>query len=140
MTTGKSVCLVTPILFRPHEADWDVVCIGVAVTCPERRQFEFCLGEDQPAVRTRMEHDFRDVSPLALRFAADCVRTELAIRVSDKDWLQRLRHLFVRKREGLVRYGNTQALLADDAGEVLRAAFARYVLRETAEPAPAPLR
>lgn len=131
METKKCVCLVVPILFRPGEAAWDVICIGVAVLCQACEFFDYRLGDEDEAssIRRRLTQDFAKVSLETLRFAGKCVRAELAFDGRGEGWQHRLRHLLTRPREGLVHYGKAMAVLTDSPKTLLNETYARYVER-----------
>ena len=139
------VCNFAPLRFLPYREVGEFVNVGVVVSCPQLDYFGFRV------IRTRrtgrLTHFFPELDAQLPRTALkraleELERIKTAHRplpitkiVSPADAQVQIAAFqeLVRRREGLLHFGNTGMLVADDPEEALDELFGRYVERQFAQ-------
>jgi len=139
------VCNFAPLRFLPYREIGEFVNVGVVVNCPQVDYFGFRV------IRTRrtgrLTHFFPELDAQLLRVALKRTETELErVRathrilpatgiVSPADAQVQIAAFqeLVRRREGLLHFGDTGMMVADDPEEALDELFGRYVERQFAQ-------
>ena len=139
------VCNFAPLRFLPYREIGEFVNVGVVVNCPQVDYFGFRVIRTQ---RTgRLTHFFPELDAqlprLALKRTVDeLARVQTAHRllptnriVSPADAQSQIAAFqeLVRRREGLLHFGDTGMMVADDPEEALDELFGRYVERQFAQ-------
>ncbi len=139
------VCNFAPVRFLPYREVGEFVNVGVVVHCPQTDYFGFRLV---PAKRTgRVTGFFPELDPKLFKAALQGIARELA-RVQGKHRLlpandevapeiaRELAEQFrevIRRREGLLHFGDAGTLMADAPAEALELLFGRFVERQFAQ-------
>jgi hypothetical protein len=137
-----------PIRFLPYREVGEFVNVGVVVHCPQTSEFDFRLV---PVKRTaRVKGFFPELNTKVFKAALQGISRELELQKAraDQQRLPNQRVLpppmaqaqvtwfaeFVRRREGLLHFGEPGTLIAESAGAALDELFGRYVERQFAQP------
>jgi Protein of unknown function (DUF3037) len=139
------VCNYAPLRFLPY---WDVgefVNVGVVLHCPQVDYFGFRLA---PSKRTgRVSGFFPELDTKVFKAALQGIKRELALVQSKhrplptlgevapqiaKEQAQRFLEV-IRRREGLLHFGDAGTLLSDTPREALDGLFGRFVERQFAQ-------
>ncbi len=141
----KLVCNFAPLRFLPYREIGEFVNVGVVVHCPQVDYFGFRV------IRTRrtgrLTHFFPELDAQLLRvalkhFVDELERVRAAHRilpggaaVSPTDARLQIAAFqeLVRRREGLLHFGDTGMMIADDPEEALDELFGRFVERQFAQ-------
>lgn len=141
----QHVCNFAPVRFLPYREVGEFVNVGVVVHCPQTDFFGYRLVSIK---RTgRVTGFFPELDPKLFKAALQGIERELA-RVQGKHSLlpeanqvtpeiarAQVNHFreIIRRREGLLHFGDPGTLMADTAAEALELLFGRFVERQFAQ-------
>jgi hypothetical protein len=140
------VCNYAPLRFLPYRDTGEFVNVGVVLHCPQTDFFGYRLT---PLKRTgRVTRFFPDLDVRIFKAALQGIARELSrveachpvlateVEVAPdiaKERIQRFLEI-VRRREGILHFGETGTLLADSPQEALEGLFVRFVGRQLNNP------
>lgn len=139
------VCNFAPVRFLPYREVGEFVNVGVVLHCPQADYFGFRLV---PPKRTgRVTGFFPELDPKLFRTALQGIARELArvqgnhrlLPAKDevapelaREQAKQFREI-IRRREGLLHFGDAGTLLAETPAEALELLFGRFVERQFAQ-------
>ena len=140
---NKLVCNYAPVRFLPYREVGEFVTVGVLVHCPQRDYFNFRLIS--PKRTARISNFFPELDITIFKAGLKGVALELerlrgehgfASKEIPEDQaraqIDRFREI-VRRREGLLHFGESGTILADSPEDGLEELFARFVERQFAQ-------
>jgi hypothetical protein len=141
------VCNYAPIRFLPYREVGEFINIGVVVHCPQtdffghkivsprrtRRITGFFPELDVKIFKSALEGIKRELRRIEAEHQPFDTKQEVSLEIA-REQMARFSGL-VRKREGLLHFGDAGTLMAQSGREALDVLFARYVERHFAQPA-----